>query len=456
MDGEEGGGGGKVIYFPLLPPPVQPTNVLQTLASVAEVQKHYFHTDPRRLFVEVASVEQAQKAVDLFQLNEVQGHLLRAHISSRRSVNAPLTPVLMFTVTDPGRGLSCDALRDVFDSNCSKDGRGVTVRMQLLGAAAQNGGSEQAAAAQIRGWVEFTGVDVAETVLESLQGATFPEIGTLTMTTSRQEGVTVKAPQHGKDFTTGEGEGTCPPFGIGVKPQSSVLGDGPCVVLVSNLPEGVTPEMLFRLFGTVGDVLAVKILFAKRSEALVQFRCSEHAQAASRLLRGTPLYNSGKEGIRVVPARSNVVTGPADDLTAYWPAPCPLHRFAGGFAARALKHRCQPTQRLHVANVPTQTPQGTLPEIIAQVAEATSVRWLQRSAGEDRSRQALISFPSVRCAVATLIGLHTYEPPGLDLPGGRGLVVSFSAQGDRTDETQVHGLCPPPPSAEAAPSEVPS
>jgi len=416
---------GKVIRFPSLPPPVQPAEILDRFSEIADVEKQdfFFHPDTRHLFVEVGTTNQAERVVEHFSA-------LRAHISNRRSVHAPHTRVLMLAVTDPSENtLSCDALRDWFVTDPSQ-----VRRIQLLGPAAQSGGREQAARAQIRGFVEFETVEAAEYVLENLQGRYRQDIGTLTLTTSRQEFVTVKEKKHGKDYTNGEGEGKCPPTGVGAMQTQSMPGDGgQCVVLVSNLPLDITVDMLFRLFGTVGDVIAVKILFAKRSEALVQFRCPEHAQAASRLLRGTPLYNSGKDGIRVVPARNPKITGPADNLTHYWESPCSLHRFAGVQHVRALKHRCQPTQRLHVANIPLRTPARLLPEIVSQVAEATSVRWLQRSAGEDRSRQALISFPSVRCAVAALVGLHTYEIPNEDLPGGRGLVVSFSAQGERTE-----------------------
>ena len=46
---------------------------------------------------------------------------------------------------------------------------------------------------------------------------------------------------------------------------------GGCVLIVSNLEETrVTPDVLFTLFGVYGDVLRVKILFAKKDTALIQ------------------------------------------------------------------------------------------------------------------------------------------------------------------------------------------
>ena len=48
---------------------------------------------------------------------------------------------------------------------------------------------------------------------------------------------------------------------------------GGCVVIVSNLDESrVTTDVLFTLFGVYGDVLRVKILFAKKDTALIQVK----------------------------------------------------------------------------------------------------------------------------------------------------------------------------------------
>ena len=48
------------------------------------------------------------------------------------------------------------------------------------------------------------------------------------------------------------------------------------------LPQRVTCDCLFKLFGTCGDVMRVKILFHKRNMALIEFRDSSHAYARVR------------------------------------------------------------------------------------------------------------------------------------------------------------------------------
>jgi len=49
------------------------------------------------------------------------------------------------------------------------------------------------------------------------------------------------------------------------------MGQSPCV-LVNRLPEtGVTCDMIFNLFSIYGDIMRVKILYNKRSTALIQF-----------------------------------------------------------------------------------------------------------------------------------------------------------------------------------------
>jgi polypyrimidine tract-binding protein 1 len=43
------------------------------------------------------------------------------------------------------------------------------------------------------------------------------------------------------------------------------------ILIVDNLPENISPLMLFRLFGTYGNVLKVKILFNKPEKSFIEF-----------------------------------------------------------------------------------------------------------------------------------------------------------------------------------------
>lgn len=65
------------------------------------------------------------------------------------------------------------------------------------------------------------------------------------------------------------------------------------VVLVNKLhEEKVTTDILFTLFGVYGDVLRVKIMYNKRSTALVQYASSQSAQLAVQHLTGAPLFGN--------------------------------------------------------------------------------------------------------------------------------------------------------------------
>ena len=48
-------------------------------------------------------------------------------------------------------------------------------------------------------------------------------------------------------------------------------------MIVSNIPERTTPNMLFKIFGVYGNVLKVKILYKKRDTALVEYETEEQA-----------------------------------------------------------------------------------------------------------------------------------------------------------------------------------
>jgi len=80
-----------------------------------------------------------------------------------------------------------------------------------------------------------------------------------------------------------------------------------CVVLVSNLPDTATCDMLFTLFGVYGDVIRVKILYNKRDTALVQYMSPQSAYLASLHLNHLQLY--GKQ-LSVTPSKHVEVAMP--------------------------------------------------------------------------------------------------------------------------------------------------
>eukprot|EP01062_Namystynia_karyoxenos_P012211 TRINITY_DN14384_c0_g1_i1.p1 TRINITY_DN14384_c0_g1~~TRINITY_DN14384_c0_g1_i1.p1 ORF type:complete len:518 (+),score=141.01 TRINITY_DN14384_c0_g1_i1:78-1556(+) len=407
---------GRVVFFPSLPRDTQVPGVLAFAASHGEVLGHFFHGDSRHLFVEMARESQVRKLVEVCATGDAvaNGLPVRATVSTRQTVHQPAqTPVLLVSIDAAGRPITCDALREVFERAVPERDGQATLRIQLL--------STYDHAGQLRGFAEFCSAEAATVVLRELRSARLPTGGLLTMAASQKDTIRISEPQFARDYATGEGDGGCPP-----SRGQTCSEAAPCVVLVSGLVDGTTPEMLARLFGTVGDVTAVKILFRKKTEALVQFRLAEHAAAGIRYLSGCPFYES-EHSLRVVPARSRTISGQDDSLTAYWQAPCSLHRFGGKGSQRALGHRRAPAAVLHISNVPAQMTTGMLEHLIAQIAPVERLRWLPSGDGA-AARQALASFSCTRLAVAVLIGLHTYECDHFPLPRERGLIVSFSSQ----------------------------
>jgi hnRNP-L/PTB/hephaestus splicing factor len=52
------------------------------------------------------------------------------------------------------------------------------------------------------------------------------------------------------------------------------------ILIINNLPENISPLMLFRLFGMYGNVLKVKILFNKPEKAFIEFQSIPQAEMA--------------------------------------------------------------------------------------------------------------------------------------------------------------------------------
>lgn len=62
------------------------------------------------------------------------------------------------------------------------------------------------------------------------------------------------------------------------------------VLIVSNLPDQTSSQMLFKLFGVYGNVMKVKILFKKRDTALIEYQTVESAQLGKQYLNGLHFF----------------------------------------------------------------------------------------------------------------------------------------------------------------------
>ncbi|NXY19566.1 PTBP1 protein, partial [Atrichornis clamosus] len=197
-----------------------------------------------------------------------------------------------------------------------------------------------------------------------------------------------------------------------------LAGGGHSVLLVSNLiPERVTPQCLFILFGVYGDVQRVKILFKKKDNALIQMTDGNQAQLAMSHLNGQKLH--GKP-IRITLSKHQTVQLPRDDqedqgLTKDF-GQSPLHRFKKP-GSKNFQNIFPPSATLHLSNIPPSITEEDLKLLFSSNGGMVKgFKFFQK----DR-KMALIQMGSVEEAIQSLIDLHNH-----DLGENHHLRVSFS------------------------------
>ncbi|XP_071434504.1 polypyrimidine tract-binding protein 1 isoform X3 [Pithys albifrons albifrons] len=197
-----------------------------------------------------------------------------------------------------------------------------------------------------------------------------------------------------------------------------LAGAGHSVLLVSNLiPERVTPQCLFILFGVYGDVQRVKILFKKKENALVQMSDGNQAQLAMSHLNGQKLH--GKP-IRITLSKHQTVQlpreGQEDQTLTKDFGHSPLHRFKKP-GSKNFQNIFPPSATLHLSNIPPSITEEDLKILFSSNgATVKGFKFFQK----DR-KMALIQMGSVEEAIQSLIELHNH-----DLGENHHLRVSFS------------------------------
>ncbi|NXU91752.1 PTBP1 protein, partial [Xiphorhynchus elegans] len=197
-----------------------------------------------------------------------------------------------------------------------------------------------------------------------------------------------------------------------------LAGAGHSVLLVSNLiPERVTPQCLFILFGVYGDVQRVKILFKKKENALVQMSDGNQAQLAMSHLNGQKLH--GKP-IRITLSKHQTVQlpreGQEDQTLTKDFGHSPLHRFKKP-GSKNFQNIFPPSATLHLSNIPPSITEEDLKMLFSSNGGTVKgFKFFQK----DR-KMALIQMGSVEEAIQSLIELHNH-----DLGENHHLRVSFS------------------------------
>lgn len=179
------------------------------------------------------------------------------------------------------------------------------------------------------------------------------------------------------------------------------------VLLVNNLPNGVTCDNLFILFGVYGDVQRVKILFQKRETALVQLASPAQAQQARQNLNDVKVLgaelkiNTSKYADIQMPRGDQ--KDAEEDLTKDY-SKSPIHRFSRHRGSRNLKNVYPPSQVLHLSNIADGTTEEELRTLFSTGAGAVKVQMFKNS-----RNMAFAAMPSLEEAVMGLIRLHNYK-----------------------------------------------
>jgi len=213
-------------------------------------------------------------------------------------------------------------------------------------------------------------------------------------------------------------------MGMGVQSMGAMGGSlgggasGSSVILVNNLDVNhVTPDTLCTLFGTCGDVVRVKILFNKRSSALIQFGDASHAQGCVQHFNGCPLFG---QQLAVSLSKHSTVSAPSEKDTELGLCKefsgSPLNRFSG----RSTPPVAGPSDVLHLANLSANIDEAQINSVFGQYGSVLNFRYFHND-----NKMAVLKMTSQEEAVAALVALHNTQ---LD---GKTLKVSFSKSGFR-------------------------
>lgn len=190
------------------------------------------------------------------------------------------------------------------------------------------------------------------------------------------------------------------------------------VLHVSNLNEEMvtSPDTLFMFFGVYGDVMRVKILFQKKSSALVQMHDASQAQLVRKFLHGIRFFG---RPLNIVISKHTQVQLPkegldAENLTQDY-TNSPLHRFKKP-GSKNFQNIFPPSEVLHLSNIPGEISEDFMRELFSKHGTVHGFKFFVR----DR-KMALIKLTSVDEAIRCLVYLHNYK-----LSDTNHLRVSFS------------------------------
>ncbi|KAJ9468141.1 Polypyrimidine tract-binding protein-like protein 3 [Diplonema papillatum] len=354
-------------------------------------------------FIEFDSAEDCRKAIEYYQWQPatIRGNTVEMKKSSRNKVARKAVSsglVLLVTVGHSQKDASPPHLDSLPDTLYIFFSSATPSRVARIVCFEKNG--------QTQGLVEFVTPEDAQLASSKLEGHPLPSAHPIKI----QPATTVaplwinQSNTKSRDFShlcRGDALPAIPEPPSAPEATSSQSTEG-SILLVSRLPTSITPDHIFMLFSTCGDVMKVKILYTKRDTALVQFRDASQAQAGRQNLNGVPLYGSK---LLVTTSKQKDVNMPqiGSSREAYLLTKdftdSIHHRFRVP-NSKNFKHIVRPCHVLHVSNVPDGASDTEMSDLFSSVGKCVYTSF------KNDKRMGLATMETVDAAVTALIQLH--------------------------------------------------
>jgi len=191
----------------------------------------------------------------------------------------------------------------------------------------------------------------------------------------------------------------------------------PTILLIKNLPKGLTARILFRLFGMYGNVMKVKIFFKNPENALVEYQTAEQAELAKTYLNNCPLYGNNifvtnsKVGVAI--DTSSLKRGEEGQFMGdYSTSPEHRYKFSG---SKNYGNIVPPSKVIHLSNLCEDKNEMFYADLFRDFGIIRKFTFLKGP-----ERMALMEMGSVEETVKILSNFHNFNI------NGKYLKVSFS------------------------------
>lgn len=191
----------------------------------------------------------------------------------------------------------------------------------------------------------------------------------------------------------------------------------PTLLLIKNLPQGITSRMLFKLFGMYGNVLKVKIFFKNPENALIEYQTAEHAELAKIYLNNCPVYGNNifvtnsKKGV-VIDTSALKKVDETQYMGDYTNSPEHRYKFSG---SKNHMNIVAPSKVLHISNLCHDKDENFYANMFKEFGLIHKFMFLKGP-----EKMALLEMSTVEATVKILMNFHNFNI------NGKYLKVSFS------------------------------